>query len=140
MKDNSREKQIIEFLCDTGRATPTKLADVIGESLGVAWVALDALIAAGVVRNSGHDEYFYLTDAVRPQVGEPLPLDADKRLLSELLKLYTEHGWVGRVSLANWLGVDAYRVRELQCTLTRQRMLRLDKNGKYTLVRKRNAA
>ena len=137
MKDN--RKKLTEFLHQQGRAKSNTLADVLGGTMGDALVLLNAMIDEGKAKQADGG-YYSLTDTYRSELDHPLALDPDKRLLCELLDIYTNHGWTGRVTLANWLGVDPHKVRELQQTLVRQRMLRLGKDGKYTLVRKRSAA
>lgn len=131
-------KKIIEFLQTQGKARKETLADVIGAGSSEVFNLINRLIDDGVLKQDG--DTFRLTTNYLLKADEPLPLDTQARLLSALLAIYTEHGWVGRLTLANWLGVDVFRVRGLQRTLVRQRMLRLGKDGRYALVRKRSAA
>ena len=139
MRDNSREKQLIDLIHQDGPSSTNTVAAHIGGTMGDALALLRRLLDEGKVKQTGISNQYDLTHKYRAELDHPLALDPNKRLLCELLDIYTNHGWVGRVSLANWLGVDPHQVRELQQTLVRQRMLRLDKSGKYTLVRKRVA-
>lgn len=136
MRDN--RKKIIEFLQTQGKAREETRAVVIGAGSFEIFDLINTLVDAGVLKQDG--DTFLLTTNYLLKADEPLPLDTQARLLSALLDIYTSHGWVGRLTLANWLGVDVFRVRGLQRTLVKQRRLRLDKHGRYALVRKRSAA
>lgn len=139
MTDNNR-KMVLEFLHKQGPSTTNTLAAHIEGTVGDALAALNALLDAGRVKQTGEDRQFNLTQRYRNELDSPLEHDPDKRLLNELLEHYQEHGWLGRVTLSNWLSVPPCKVRELQQSLVKKRMLRLDKTGRYALVRKRSAA
>ena len=137
MKDN--RKKVVEFLHQQGRAKSNTLADVVGGTMGDVLAVLNVMVEEGKAKQADGG-YYSLTNSYRAELDHPLALDPEKQLLLQLLDIYDKSGWVGRMTLANWLGVDSFRVRELQRTLVRKRMLRLGKDGKYTLVRKRSAA
>jgi hypothetical protein len=146
MNDKEREREamkydnkqmVLDFLREQGRSKANTLAAHIDGTMGDAIAALNAL--TGKVEQTGSG-YYGLTEKYRAELDHPLAHDPDKRLLNELLAHYQEHGWLGRVTLSNWLGVPPVKVRELQQALVKKRMLRLDKTGRFALVRKRSAA
>lgn len=104
-------------------------------------VAKSAGAAGYALTESGREDL--LNKAMnRPAPERPKPKaepmdDAEKLLLAKLLSIYQSRGWAGRASLAGELGVNAWKIRELQRELVKRRHIRMGKDGRYCLVKKR---